>query len=226
MDKKDAKEIFRIAIDGPGGAGKSTISKAVARELGFEYIDTGAMYRAIALKTISKGIDKSDEAAVSDMVAGTEIEFRGGRIYLDGEDVSSEIRSESVSMAASDVSKLPAVRRKLVDLQREMARKTSVVMDGRDIGTNVIKDAEFKIYLTADPMVRAKRRYLQLKQQGREADIDRIAEDIRARDEQDMNREIDPLRQAEDAIKLDTSDMTIEDIVGYIIGEVSERRRQ
>lgn len=209
-------DMLRIAIDGPGGAGKSTIAKLLADKLGLEYIDTGAMYRAIGLKIINEGIDMADESALLEMLSGTAVDFDDGRIYLDGDDVSELIRTQEVSMAASDCSKIACVREKLVALQREIAAGKNVVMDGRDIGTNVITDAELKIFLTADPMVRAKRRYDQMVEQGKEADLDRIYREMLTRDEQDMNRELNPLRQADDAVYLDTSDMTIDEVVDFI----------
>ncbi|MBQ6622876.1 MAG: (d)CMP kinase [Mogibacterium sp.] len=214
--------MIRIAIDGPGGAGKSTIAKLVASRLGMEYIDTGAMYRAIGLKLLRSGISCSDEAAVSAMLEQTDVDFENGCILLDGEDVSGQIRTQEVSMMASDCSKLACVRAKLVALQRQIAAGKSVVMDGRDIGTNVLKDAELKIFLTADLMVRAERRYKELIAAGKEADLETICEEIRQRDHQDMTRELNPLRQAEDAVLLDTSDLSIDEVLDAVIAMVKE----
>ena len=211
---------IRIAIDGPGGAGKSTLAQLVAGRLQIEYIDTGAMYRAIALKALRAGVSEDDTDALDEMLAGTTVDFDSGRILLDGEDVSEDIRTQEVSMAASDYSKLAAVRSKLVALQREIAAGKSVVMDGRDIGSNVLPDAELKIYLTADPMVRAKRRYDEMIENGKEADLDQIYREMVERDYQDMHRELNPLTQAEDAVLLDTSPLNIEQVVAAVIDEV------
>lgn len=208
--------MLRIAIDGPGGAGKSTIAKLLARELDMEYVDTGAMYRAIGLKVLNSNISTDDEPAIAELLKTTEIDFQNGRILLDGVDVSEKIRTPEVSMAASDVSKQPAVREMLVAFQRSIAEGKSVVMDGRDIGTNVIKDAEVKIFLTADAMIRANRRYEQLVSADKPACLEEIYEDIKARDYQDTHRVLNPLTQADDAILLDTSDMTIRQVVDAI----------
>ena len=188
--------MLRVAIDGPGGTGKSTIAKAVAGKFGIEYIDTGAMYRSIALKSVREGIFPDDESSVNDMLASTEIDFREGRIWLDGENVEGLIRTNEISMAASNISKLACVRSKVDELSRRLAASKDVVMEGRDIGTAVIPDAEVKIFMTADPLVRAKRRYGQLIEQGKEADLDKIAEEK---------------QRLDDAVFLDTSDMTIEE---------------
>ena len=196
--------MFRVAIDGPGGAGKSTIAKLVADKYGLDYVDTGAMYRAIALKAIRSDVAQDADAALAVMLSDTEIDFDGTRILLDGEDISSLIRTQEVSMAASNVSKVGCVREKVSGLCRTMAETKNLVMDGRDIGTNVIKDAEVKIFLTATAEVRAQRRYDQLVEAGKEADYDTILEEIEARDYQDTHRELNPLKQADDAVLLDT----------------------
>lgn len=219
--------MLRVAIDGPGGTGKSTIAKAVAARFGLEYIDTGAMYRALGLKALRNGVPAEDEAAVRHMLDGTEIDFAGGKTMLDGEDVSGLIRTNEISMAASNISKLAIVRAKVDEVSRFLASTKDVVMEGRDIGATVIPDAEVKIFMTAAPEVRAKRRYDQLKEAGREADYDKIFEEIQQRDYQDSHREVSPLRQAEDAVYLDTSDMDIEqniDAVSDIITEKTGRR--
>jgi cytidylate kinase len=208
--------MLRVAIDGPGGTGKSTIARAVAERFGIEYIDTGAMYRSIALKAVREAVSSADEAEVEKMLGSTEIDFRDGRIWLDGEDVEGFIRTNEISMAASNYSKLPCVRAKVDELSRRLAATKDVVMEGRDIGTAVIPDAEVKIFMTADPEVRAKRRYLQLLEQGKEADLQKIAEEIKARDYQDSHRELNPLRQADDAVLLDTTNMTIEENIDAI----------
>lgn len=214
--------MIRIAIDGPGGAGKSTIAKLLAEKMSIEYIDTGAMYRAIGLKLNNEGVDISDVARVEEVLADTTVDFKDGKIILDGQDVSGMIRTQEVSMMASNCSKLACVRAKLVALQREIAAGKSVVMDGRDIGTNVLTDAELKVFLTADPMVRAKRRYDELVAAGKEADLDQICEEIKARDYQDTHRELNPLCQAEDAVLLDTSYMSIEEVMDAIINMTKE----
>ncbi|MCF0141444.1 MAG: (d)CMP kinase [Mogibacterium sp.] len=216
--------MLRVAIDGPGGAGKSTIAKLVADKYGLDYVDTGAMYRAIALKAIRSDVAQDDDAALAVMLGDTEIDFDGTRILLDGEDISSLIRTQEVSMAASNVSKVGCVREKVSGLCRTMAETKNLVMDGRDIGTNVIKDAEVKIFLTATAEVRAQRRYDQLVEAGKEADYDTILEEIEARDYQDTHRELNPLKQADDAVFLDTSFMTIEEVVEFISNIIDEKK--
>ncbi len=204
-----------IAVDGPGGAGKSTIAKRLAAELGLEYIDTGAMYRAVAYKADRMGIG-AGTPGLEEMLADTDIDFEEGRVMLDGEDVSDRIRTPEISMKASAVSAVPAVRKKLVALQRAMGENKSVIMDGRDIGTNVLPGAGIKIFLTASPEVRARRRYDELIAGGAEADYDRVLSDIKKRDENDMTRETDPLRKAADAVEIDTSGMEIDEVVAAI----------
>ena len=209
--------MIRIAIDGPGGAGKSTIAKLVGDKLGLEYIDTGAMYRAVGLKLNRKGIKPDDLISISNVLEETSIDFVNGKIILDGDDVSDIIRTQEISKFASIYSQIPEVRSKLVDIQRRIAAGKSVIMDGRDIGTNVLTDAELKFFLTADSMVRARRRYDELRSKGVNANLDDIHEEIKDRDYQDMNRKLNPLVQAEDAIRLDTSDMTIDEVVNTIV---------
>lgn len=209
--------MIRIAIDGPGGAGKSTIAKLVGDKLGLEYIDTGAMYRAVGLKLNRKGIKPDDLISISNVLEETTIDFVNGKIILDGDDVSDIIRTQEISKFASIYSQIPEVRSKLVDIQRRIAAGKSVIMDGRDIGTNVLTDAEHKFFLTADSMVRARRRYDELRSKGVNANLDDIHEEIKDRDYQDMNRKLNPLVQAEDAIRLDTSDMTIDEVVNTIV---------
>ena len=209
--------MIRIAIDGPGGAGKSTIAKLVGDKLGLEYIDTGAMYRAVGLKLNRKGIKPDDLISISNVLEETTIDFVNGKIILDGDDVSDIIRTQEISKFASIYSQIPEVRSKLVDIQRRIAAGKSVIMDGRDIGTNVLTDAELKFFLTADSMVRARRRYDELRSKGVNANLDDIHEEIKDRDYQDMNRKLNPLVQAEDAIRLDTSDMTIDEVVNTIV---------
>lgn len=230
------KTLFRIAIDGPGGAGKSTIAKRVAKILDMTYIDTGAMYRAAAYK-IKKEIphiseldlnlinDSEEYKQIKEIIEKMDIDFKDGLIRVDGEIVEDKIRTPEISMLASGISKLPIVRIYLGDIQKKIASDNNVVMDGRDIGTNIIKDAELKIYLTASLQVRAKRRYDELKEKGKIENFDDILEDIRKRDFQDQARELNPLKKAEDAIELDTTDMNIEEVVNFIIREAEKIKR-
>lgn len=218
--------MYNIAIDGPAGAGKSTIAKMAAKKLDFIYVDTGAMYRAMALYFLRREIDAKDEKKIAEACEhiNVTIAYQEGeqQVLLNGENVNAFIRTEEVSMMTSNTSNNPAVREKLLYLQRELAAANNVIMDGRDIGTCVLPDAELKIYLTASASERAKRRYLEQKERGVESDLAQIERDIIARDEQDMNREIAPLKQAEDAIYLDTSDMTIEEVVTKIVSLVQK----
>ncbi len=218
--RKDLTRICNIAIDGPAGSGKSTVAKRLAADLGILHLDTGAMYRACALKALEAGIDMNDERAIVDLMrdVSIDVEFKGGvqRTLLDGEDVSDKIRMPEVSMAASAVSKHPSVRMHLAEKQRAIANKMSCVLDGRDIGTFVLPDADFKFYLTATPEVRAHRRFEELRRKGIEVDFEKLKEEIVARDEQDMNREIAPLKLAKDATLVDTSEMTIDEVVAFL----------
>ena len=213
--------MMTIAIDGPGGAGKSTIAKLLSKELGMEYIDTGAMYRAVGYKAARDGVDTDSEDAVEAMLADTDIDFVKGDIILDGEVVSDLIRTPEMSMMASKVSAIPSVRKKLVALQRGMGTAKEIVMDGRDIGTNVLPDAPVKIYLNASPEVRAKRRFDELTAKGETVAFEDVLNEMIERDRNDMTRDLDPLRKADDAIEIDTSDMTIEEVVGAIKNIVS-----
>ncbi len=217
---------MKIAIDGPAGAGKSSIAKLVAKKLSFVYVDTGAMFRTVAYYFLSQGKDPSDTEMVTEECEkiSISIEYKDGaqHIFLDGTDVSTEIRQEEVGKNASVVAKNQAVRNRLLALQRQMAEKQDVIMDGRDIGTVVLPDAQVKIYLTASASVRAERRYKELVEKGETCNLKKIEEDIIARDEQDMNREIAPLKQAEDAVLVDSSYMTIEEVVDKII-EIVEK---
>ncbi len=215
--------MLRVAIDGPGGTGKSTIAKAIAADFGLEYIDTGAMYRAIALKSIREGVAADDVPAVENMLASTVIDFAGGVTYLDGEDVGGLIRTNEISMAASDISKLACVRAKVDEVSKHLAATKNVVMEGRDIGTIVIPDAEVKIFMTAAPEIRARRRYNQLLDAGKEADYDQIFEEIKARDYQDSHRSLNPLKQADDAVYLDTSHMSLEENIKTIADIINEK---
>ena len=217
------EKIIRVAIDGPSGAGKSTIAKAVAKKMNIDYIDTGAMYRAVGLKVKNSGIDMYDEAAMAAMLADTDIDFVNGDIILDGVIVNKEIRANDMSMMASNVSALPAVRAKLVELQRKMGQTKSIIMDGRDIGTNVLTDAEVKIFMTASAEERADRRYKELIEKGQEVTYDQVLEDIKQRDHNDSTRALNPLRKADDATELDTTGMGIEEVTEYIMNEVNSK---
>lgn len=211
---------FNIAIDGPAGAGKSTIAKQLAKELSFIYVDTGAMYRSMALYFMRNGIAKEDEAAISDACKTVEVSiaYENGeqQVLLNGENVSKEIRKEEVGKMASATSVYKEVRTKLVELQQKLAANKDVIMDGRDIGTCVLPNAQVKIYLTASVETRAERRYQELQEKGAACDLEVIKKDIADRDYQDMHREISPLKQAEDAILVDSSDMGIEEVVETI----------
>ena len=213
---------MNVAIDGPAGAGKSTIAKAIAAKMGYVYVDTGAMYRAMALYFLRAGIASSDEAKISSVVddISVSIKYEDGaqHVILNGEDVTGLIRTEEVGNMASASSVYAPVRSKLVALQQELAKTTDVIMDGRDIGTVVLPNADVKIFLTASVECRAKRRFDELVAKGQEADFDKIAKDIEERDYRDSHREISPLKQAEDAILVDSSDMTIDEVVNTIIG--------
>lgn len=212
---------FNIAIDGPAGAGKSTIARAVAAKLGYIYVDTGAMYRAMALHFIRRNIGAGDQAAIERAVqdADVSIRYEDGvqKVLLNGEDVSGLIRTEAVGNMASASSGYGAVREKLVALQKELASRENVVMDGRDIGTCVLPHADVKIYLTASSQVRAERRYKELLEKGQQADLQEIEADIIKRDYQDMHRENSPLKQAEDAVLVDSSDMTLDQVIARFL---------
>ncbi len=212
--------MIRIAIDGPGGAGKSTIAKQVAKALDIDYIDTGAMYRAVGYKLIRDNVDMYDEDALLAMLEATDIDFSGGKTILDGEDISDRIRTQEISRKASECSALAPVRAKLVELQKKMGSTKSVIMDGRDIGTVVLKDAELKIYLTASAEERAERRYKELLLKGEDISYEKVLADMQERDYNDMHREITPLRKADDAIELDTTGMSIDEVTEYILRKV------
>lgn len=220
---------MKVAIDGPAGAGKSTLAKAVAKKLGFVYIDTGAMYRAIGLYMLDRKVELSDEdalkAALDDVKLDIAYENDAQQVYLNGENVTGRIRTEAAGDMASKVSTLLPVREKLVMLQQEMAERIDVVMDGRDIGTVVLPNAELKVYFTAGSRVRAERRFKELSEKGITGiTVEEIEEEIIARDYRDMHREHSPLKQAEDAILVDSSDLTIEEGVERVIALINERR--
>lgn len=215
------KDIYQIAIDGPGGAGKSTVAKLVAARLEIDYIDTGAMYRAFGLKMLRNQMPMEETEDLKLMLENTEIDFKGQNVILDGEDVSGLIRTPEVSKAASDCSAFPFIREKMVKAQQEMGLKKSVVMDGRDIGTVVFPKAKYKFFVTATPEERAMRRYKELMGKGEKAEYEQVLEDINKRDYNDSHRKASPLRQAEDAELLDTTNMTIEEVVNYICSKLS-----
>lgn len=213
-------KILRIAIDGPSGAGKSTIAKVAAEKLGIDYIDTGAMYRAVGYKMKREGIAVGDSEALDRMLADTDIDFSGGNIILDGEIINDKIRTTEVSKLASSCSAIPSVRNKLVVLQRNMGLKKSVIMDGRDIGTNVLKDAEYKFFLTASPEERAERRYKELMEKGENTTFETVLEDIKNRDYNDSARKLNPLKKADDAVEIDTTGLSVEDVINIVLKEI------
>lgn len=218
---------YNIAIDGPAGAGKSTIAKRVAKELSFIYVDTGAMYRAMALYLLNKGISGDSQEEIAETCTGAEIsiEYRNGEqiVLLNGENVNDRLRTEEVGNMASVSSANPKLREHLLKLQRNLAAENNVVMDGRDIGTTILPNAEVKLYLTASADTRAKRRFLELTEKNLECDLEKIRQDIIDRDERDMSREVSPLRQAEDAVLVDSSEMGIEEVVNEILRIAKEK---
>lgn len=211
---------YKIAIDGPSGAGKSTVAKAVAKKMGIEYIDTGAMYRALGLKLVRNGISMEDEEGIKRILMETEIDFRNGDVLLDGEVVSGLIRTPEISMAASACSAYDFVRKELVKAQQEMGRSKSVIMDGRDICEVVFPDARYKYYITASDEERADRRYRELVAKGEDVTFESVLEDIRKRDHNDSTRAVSPLRKAPDAEEIDTTSMTIEEVTDYICSKI------
>ena len=219
---------YAIAIDGPAGAGKSTIAKALAKELGFRYVDTGAIYRTLGLYAQYRNVDSKDTAGIIALLPNVHIDIAydtdgSQMMLLDGKNVSKEIRSPKSSIYASDVSAIPEVRAFLIDMQRDMAKKHDVIMDGRDIGTVVLPDADVKIFLTAAAEERARRRYLELKEKGMETPFEEVLRDIQYRDEQDSGRAAAPLKAAEDAAFLDSSDLSFEQTVETVIRLVQEK---
>lgn len=217
-----------IAIDGPSGAGKSTMAKSLAQELNFLYVDTGAIYRTVGLEVFRRGIDPSDGALVAAILPQLDIEMGYAddglqHMYLGGEDVTTAIRRHEISDYASKVSAIPAVRAYLLDMQRKLARENNVIMDGRDIGTVVLPDADLKVFLTADAEDRAMRRYLELQQRGQQADYETVLRDVVQRDRQDTERKIAPLRQAEDAVLVDTTGVDLAGSLDLLRGLIRER---
>lgn len=211
---------YNIAIDGPAGAGKSTIAKRVAKELGFVYVDTGAMYRALAVYFLKQGLKAEEKEKIAEACKNAKVtlQYEDGvqQVYLNDENVTGLLREEAVGNMASVTSAIKEVRAQLLELQREMARTKDVVMDGRDIGTNILPNADVKVYLTASVETRAQRRYLELTEKDIECNLEEIAHDIEERDARDMNREIAPLKKADDAVLVDSSDMTIDEVVDAI----------
>lgn len=218
-------DIITIAVDGPAGAGKSTISKRIAKRLNIEYVDTGAMYRAVTLKMIESGVRADNTKEIMNILNNTEIHLKESRIFMDGRDVSEDIRKPEISENVSAFSAIPEVRLKLVEMQREMSRKNSVIMDGRDIGSNVLKDAVYKIYLNASIEERAQRRMLELNGKGYSFSLEEIKDDILSRDIKDMGRAVNPLIKVDDAVEIDTTGKTIEEVVEEIVQIVEKGRK-
>ena len=218
------EKIFKIALDGPSGSGKSTIAKRLSKELNVLYLDTGAMYRATALKALSLGIDTFDIQGVSTFIDNIDLEIKyidgAQHTFLDGEDVSERIREPHVSMAASNISSLKCVRLKMVDMQRKIASQMSCILDGRDIGSYVLPDADYKFYITASVDVRADRRFKELTLKGHKIDFDLLKMEIEQRDYNDKNRDFAPLRKAADAVEIDTSFMTIEQVINKVLSYI------
>jgi cytidylate kinase len=227
MLRTDLSSVYNIALDGPAGSGKSTVAKTLAKEYNILYLDTGAMYRACALKAIRENIDPRDRVSVESIVEklNVKVEYFNGsqHTYLDGEDVSDKIRVNEVSMAASHISAHPCVRIKMVEMQREIAKQMSCILDGGDIGSAVLPDAKFKFFLTADSKIRAKRRYDELIEKGQTVDFEKLHAEIVQRDKQDSEREFSPLVCAEDAIVIDTSDLTVEEVLAKLKSYIQER---
>ena len=221
------KEIINVAIDGPAGAGKSTVARAAAKTLGYIYVDTGALYRAVGLNALRNGIATDDAEAVGATLGSitVELKFENGeqQVLLNGENVSSEIRTPDASMAASNVSAIPAVRAFLFDLQRDIAAKNDCIMDGRDIGTVVLPDAQVKIFLTASPEIRARRRYDELIEKGQQVEFKDVLDDLIKRDYNDSHREVAPLRPAEDGVILDTSGLTLDEAIASAVRIIKEK---
>ena len=209
-----------IAVDGPAGAGKSTISKLIAKKLNINYIDTGAMYRAVTYKCLSEGVDVKNEKDVIEVAKRTDIDFRDNNIYLDSKVVNEEIRTREVSANVSDVAKIKEVRYLMVDVQREIGTRNDVILDGRDIGSYVFPNADYKFFLVATPEERGRRRYKELCEKGFEGTLEEIIKDIEKRDEIDSNREFAPLKKADDAIEIDTTGLGIEEVVEAVVSKI------
>ena len=220
---------FAVAVDGPAGSGKSTVAKEIAKALGILYIDTGAMYRTVGMACLKKGINPADEEAVVASLDSLDMkifpEAGGQRILLDGEDITSRIRTEEIGKAASSVGAYQKVREKLVEIQQGLAKEQSVIMDGRDIGTTVFPNAELKIFVTATPEIRAQRRYDELKAKGQKASFDEILENVKQRDYIDQHREVSPLRKADDALLLDNTELTIQQQKEWLFNQYNQRTK-
>lgn len=225
--RKDLSKVFNIALDGPAGSGKSTVSKLIAQKLDILYLDTGAMYRAVALKCVRSKVDYADKEAVKFLTDNIDlrVEYNDGRqlTLLDGADVSGDIRTAQISMLASYVSAYSFVRAKMLELQRDIAKSVSCILDGRDIGTNVLPDCEFKFFITASPEVRAKRRFEEDKIKGSKQTFEEVLKEINERDHQDKNRAVAPLKCAADAVMIDTSDMSVNEVVDTILSIIQEK---
>ena len=220
--------MINIAIDGPAGAGKSTIAKEIAKRMNITYLDTGAMYRAVALKSIYLGVDVEDEEGVKAFLPTVDLDIRYidgvQHVYLDGKDVSTEIREHRISKAASDISRIPAVRLRLVAMQRELAAKYDCVLDGRDITSYVLPNANYKFYITASPEVRAERRRKELAAKGENVDFSVLLADIKQRDYNDSHRPFAPLTRTEDSVYVDTSDMSVEEVIRFVMNVIEEKK--
>ena len=216
INTEEKMKVINVAVDGPAGSGKSSVSKRVALDLGYIYVDTGAMYRAVALKLLNENVKENDEEKIKEVLANTDIDIKYidsvQHVFSDKTDVTGKIRTNEVSKAASDFSKIKAVREKLFNLQKELAKKNNCIMDGRDIGTNILPNADVKIFLTASAEKRAERRYLELKEKGECVDIKTLEKEILIRDKNDTEREISPLKKADDAVLLDTSDLSFDEV--------------
>lgn len=217
------KERLVVAVDGPAGSGKSTISKEIAKALNLEYIDTGAMYRALTLKVLEKGVNINDIDKILDILESSSIYFKNNHIYLDGINVDKEIRENRISKYVSDIAKIKEVRCEMVNLQRQLSKESNVIMDGRDIGTVVLPHANFKFFITASPEVRADRRYKELLLKGEKVTYEQVLKEIKTRDKIDSTREVAPLKKAEDAYEIDTTNMTIQEVVNKIISTIEGR---
>lgn len=214
------KNVYQVAIDGPAGSGKSSVAKMLSKELGIDYLDTGAMYRSIAYKAIKNNISLEDVLEIENLLSETEIDFDNNQVILDGKKIGDEIRTEEISKAASDISAFQVVREKLVSKQREIGEKKSIVAEGRDIGTNVFKNAKYKFFITATPEVRAKRRFNDY--EGKGPSYEEVLKEIKKRDENDSSRALNPLTKAEDALKIDTTNLEIEEVLGKILSYIKE----
>ena len=220
-------KVINVAVDGPAGSGKSSVSKRVALDLGYIYVDTGAMYRAVALKLLNENVKENDEEKIKEVLAKTDIDIKYidsvQHVFSDKTDVTDKIRTNEVSKAASDFSKIKTVREKLLNLQKELAKKNNCIMDGRDIGTNILPNADVKIFLTASAEKRAERRYLELKEKGECVDIKTLEKEILIRDKNDTERKISPLKKADDAVLLDTSDLSFDEVCETVKRIITEQ---